>query len=397
MFYLKTCEKELYLKMISNVSLQNNFSTKALYFNTMPVSFSSNKTNQTSDSFERTDKLEDKSKYFWMAATFTTLIALFATKLKSIKAFKNISKYIEAASKDSLTGLYNKGILKSDIKQIFPKMMEEGKDFSVAMLDMDNFKSINEVFNHKTGDEFLAKIADNINNVTQKHKIKGYRFGGEEFTVLMPNTNKEKAYSIISEIAESIKNDEFIQSYLPDFQEKVGNDIIFLNNALENLDTKIFRNLRHRQGEKLDNYTEISNSVASLIENHIKKYDPSNRNNLDEILNRLRQAKPEELPELLSIHTKIGTSTLGTELDNIHHQYTRIRNFSQDWMNNLERNKKFTISGGVATLNKDTIIAKPEDDIIKIADAALKSAKENGKNTIVTADESLIKKALEEK
>lgn len=376
--------------MISSVNLQNNFSTRVQYLNTVPINFTSNTTDSQSDTFEsgNNEKTQDKSKYFWMTTTFATLGALIATKFKLTKA-------VEKAAKDGMTGLYNKTRLLSDLKKTVAKSVENGQEYSVAMLDMDNFKAVNEVFGHKTGDTFLKRIADNINSVAQKYNVKGYRYGGEEFAVIMPNTNKETAYKIISEVAESIKRDEVIQSYLPQFKETVTNNIEFLNKALDKLGTKMFRNLRHRQGEKIDNYSELSTSVISFIEEHIKRYNPSDTKNLNEILNKLQQAKPEELPELLSVHTKFGTSTLGNELDNIHHQYTRIRNFSQDWMNHLEQHKNFTISGGVATFDKTTQINNT-DDPIKIADAALKSAKENGKNIIAAADESLIKKILEE-
>lgn len=376
--------------MISSVNLQNNFSTRVQYLNTVPINFTSNTTDSQSDTFEsgNNEKTQDKSKYFWMTTTFATLGALIATKFKLTKA-------VEKAAKDGMTGLYNKTRLLSDLKKTVAKSVENGQEYSVAMLDMDNFKAVNEVFGHKTGDTFLKRIAGNINSVAQKYNAKGYRYGGEEFTVVMPNTNKETAHKIISEIAESIKKDEIIQSYLPQFKETVTNNIEFLNKALDKLGTKMFRNLRHRQGEKIDNYSELSTSVISFIEEHIKRYNPSDTKNLNEILNKLQQAKPEELPELLSVHTKFGTSTLGNELDNIHHQYTRIRNFSQDWMNHLEQHKNFTISGGVATFDK-AIQINNNDDPIKIADTALKSAKENGKNIIAAADESLIKKILEE-
>lgn len=375
--------------MISNLKIQNNLPRNAQYYSIKPISFRANITYVTPDTFEneKKEKSKDKSKYFWMTTTFATFIALIATKFK-------LTKSIEKAAKDGMTGLYNKTMLLSDLKQTFPKSINKGQEYSVAMLDMDNFKAINEKFGHKTGDTVLIRIAENIKAVAQKYNAKGYRYGGEEFCVLMPNTDKETSFKIISEISESIKKDEVIQGYLPEFKTKATKDIEFLTKSLNKLQYEIFPNLRRRQGEKIDNYPELSDSIVTFIEEHIKEYEPSNRKNLDEILNKLKQAKPEELHDLLSIHTQIGTSTLGNELDIIHHQHTRIKHFSEDWMNHLERHKNFTISGGIATLDGKTKL-KNTEDAIKIADAALKSAKENGKNILVRADEKLIKKIVE--
>lgn len=381
--------------MISNLKFQNNLLQSVQYKNTIPIIFRANPSDEKPDTFEqeKKEKSKDKSKYFWMTTTFATLIALLTTKFK-------LTKSVEKAAKDGMTGLYNKTRLLSDLNQTFSKSINKGQEYSVAMLDMDNFKAINEVFDHKTGDTFLKRIADNINSLAQKYNAKGYRYGGEEFVVIMPNTNKETAKKIISEIAESIKKDDVIQNYIPQFIEKTDMDIKFLKETLSKLDSTIFRSIRRRQNDKIKNYDLLANDIVEIINKHIKKYNPSDVNVLKEIVKTIKTASKKELPTVLSVNTKFGNSDdLGHALDKIHSQYLSQLHDLEKWSNHLKANPdgpQFTISGGVATFRNEHSIENPASTI-KIADAALKSAKENGKNLIVRADESLIKRVLEEK
>lgn len=308
--------------------------------------------------------------------------------------FGRLSKISEMSSKDSMTGLYNKATLLASIDKDYKNAMQNGENFSVAMLDMDNFKGINEVFDHKTGDIVLIRIAANINEVAQKYGAKSFRYGGEEFVVTLAGQDTETTNKMITEIADSIKKDKIIQDYLPSFKEKANDDIKFLDTALTQLNSFIFPNIRGRKGDKVDDYGKVATNIILLVENHIEKYDPSNKKVLTSIVDKLKAAKPEELPTLLSVNTKFGETTLGVELDKIHSQYAGMKNDHQKWINHVNQHNMFTISGGIVNLTNANVIKNSETPI-KIADAALKSAKENGKNIVIVANDDLINKTIE--
>lgn len=309
--------------------------------------------------------------------------------------WNRFGKISELASKDNMTGLYNKAALLTSVDKEYKTAMKKGKPFSLAIFDMDNFKAINEEFGHKTGDNVLTRIARNIKEIAEKHNLKGFRYGGEEFVVAMPGHDAESSKKIADEIAVAIKKDETIQGYLSEFKGKVQAKIGFLDATITKLDKAIFPKLRRQQGESIDNYDELATDIISVIENHLTECKPSNRKTLDSIVQRLTTAPKSELPNILSVHTPFGEGTLGSELDRIHYQYNDMKHDRQKWFNHVNEHKMFTISGGLVNLTKENVIPNSLNSI-EIADAALKSAKENGKNTVITANQDLITKTIED-
>lgn len=353
------------------------------------------------------DKLEAKNKnklligMTALAGTSTAGLAFTWARLGKIlklvgvavpvALFGRLSKVHELSLKDGLTGLLNKDTLKATLKKDFAKFSKTKKDYSVAMLDMDNFKGFNEILGHEVGDKVLKSIAECIHQVTKKHKIKGYRYGGEEFTVLVPNQNSESAKKLLEEIAEAIKKDSYIQGLLPKFSEKVQSRLAFLAPKPTQING-IFARLRSKSGDS----RKLADEITKLVEGHIETYDPPHTKDLEDFLAKVKVAKGGELRKLLQIGTKIGDeSTLGSELDKIYTQYSSLHNDRQKWIDHINRHKMFTVSGGVVNLQDAAGQASESKDLIKIADKALKSAKDNGKNSIVVANEELIKKVIE--
>ncbi len=109
---------------------------------------------------------------------------------------------------DPLTGLYNRRVLESRIDAELEKLANtKGArktdplfELSVLMIDIDNFKKINDTYGHQFGDDVLKNISFSIKENTRKDDLVA-RFGGEEFCVILPHTNKEEA----SQIAEKIR------------------------------------------------------------------------------------------------------------------------------------------------------------------------------------------------
>jgi len=90
------------------------------------------------------------------------------------------------SSFDSLTGLYNRAAFDKATKHI-----SETKAFSIIILDIDDFKSINDMYGHDYGDTVIKEVAAIIRKSFNKHYT-CYRFGGDEFLIITNETDKEK-------------------------------------------------------------------------------------------------------------------------------------------------------------------------------------------------------------
>ena len=94
---------------------------------------------------------------------------------------------------DDLTGLYNRRHLFKLGNHELQRARRYWHPLSVIMIDIDNFKKINDTFGHATGDEVLRTLAENCLARIREVDIMG-RYGGEEFVILLPETTVETAY-----------------------------------------------------------------------------------------------------------------------------------------------------------------------------------------------------------
>ena len=116
-------------------------------------------------------------------------------------SFKKIHSQLQI---DALTGVYNRFYLENVLENVFN--IYEKK--SVAMLDIDHFKKINDTYGHQFGDKILKDFASKIKSVIRKSDVV-VRYGGEEFLIFMPNTTKEEAMIVFLKIKNALKKSEF--------------------------------------------------------------------------------------------------------------------------------------------------------------------------------------------
>lgn len=340
-----------------------------------------------------------------IAVTGASVAALALTRAKLGKVLEivgekapltilgRLKKVTEISSIDGLTGLFNRSALNATISKEYAEAIKHSKNYSVAMLDMDNFKLFNEVFDHKTGDKVLKRIATNIQQVAQKNGLKGFRYGGEEFVLPLLGQDVNSAKKIVEEIADAIRKDNEIQCLIPDFLKKAKVDVDFLTPKLTKMES-IFQKLKGGNVGAKD-YNKLADEIVSLMEEHILKYEPTGKKVLKDFIAKVKSTKNDNLSELLHINYKLSNgNTLGNELDNMYSQYSGIRNDLQKWINHVNTHKMFTVSGGVVGLKDSAAQITEGNHLVRIADAALKSAKENGKNIIIKADDDLIKKTI---
>ncbi|MBI4549852.1 MAG: diguanylate cyclase [Candidatus Omnitrophica bacterium] len=117
---------------------------------------------------------------------------------------------------DPLTGLYNRRFLESRIDTELAKLASEKRgrktdelhELSVLMLDIDNFKKINDTYGHQFGDDVIRSVSFSIRESTRKDDIAA-RFGGEEFCVVLNHTNRGQAIQIAEKIRASVEGKKF--------------------------------------------------------------------------------------------------------------------------------------------------------------------------------------------
>gem|GEM_PF-6181545 len=96
------------------------------------------------------------------------------------------------AMHDALTGLYNYRAFQDLFQREFERYLRHGRNLALVLLDLDNFKPINDTFGHRVGDQVLRKVAEVIRNNLRKTDY-AFRYGGDEFAILMAETDAERA------------------------------------------------------------------------------------------------------------------------------------------------------------------------------------------------------------
>ncbi len=147
-----------------------------------------------------------KYKFEKAIKTFNTIIYLTVAFLLLIIIFvyKKIKKGLEIETiTDKLTGLYNRLYFNEIYNYFIEKYTRDKKSFSMLIIDIDNFKKINDTYGHTTGDEVLSQIGKIIKETVRKTDF-AFRYGGEEFVVIFPETELDEAYKVAERILTNV-------------------------------------------------------------------------------------------------------------------------------------------------------------------------------------------------
>lgn len=109
---------------------------------------------------------------------------------------------------DGLTGLYNHRFIFERLEEETAKVARYGRPLSIIMLDIDNFKRVNDTFGHRAGDEVILSVAHAIMASLRKTDVAG-RYGGEEFLVLLPETDVKAAHVVAEKIRNTVAQLQF--------------------------------------------------------------------------------------------------------------------------------------------------------------------------------------------
>lgn len=122
----------------------------------------------------------------------TIIIALIISKW--------VSRPMYMAFHDSLTGLRNRAAFEEDLDGV---LCESEGETGLLMIDLDHFKSVNDLFGHADGDELLKNMATSIQSTIQSEG-KAYRLGGDEFAIVLQNTNRDKAELVAKQVITAV-------------------------------------------------------------------------------------------------------------------------------------------------------------------------------------------------
>ena len=109
---------------------------------------------------------------------------------------------------DSLTGLYNRRAFEKKVHEEFERSKRYHSPLSMLILDIDNFKTINDTYGHHGGDAALVKISETFREKTRQSDFPA-RYGGEEFVLILPETDEENAILVAGKIHDAIRSCAF--------------------------------------------------------------------------------------------------------------------------------------------------------------------------------------------
>jgi len=112
---------------------------------------------------------------------------------------KNIEETAQIATTDPLTGLYTRNVFNISLEKEIIKAIRYKNNLSLIIIDIDNFKFVNDSFGHQEGDKVIIKLVRIINKNIRKSDLFA-RYGGEEFAVIMPETHSDEAFKVSERI-----------------------------------------------------------------------------------------------------------------------------------------------------------------------------------------------------
>jgi len=137
------------------------------------------------------------------------LSSYFAVAVENARHYEQTK---EDSERCALTKLYNYRYMEKLLIEEYD-LLKSGnrKQLSVILLDIDHFKSVNDVYGHQSGNEILCQLADRLVSLIDQTGTVA-RFGGEEFVIILPDIEKSSALSIAEFVRQTIANRPFILS-----------------------------------------------------------------------------------------------------------------------------------------------------------------------------------------
>lgn len=178
--------------------------------------------------------------------TLSALLVMTIAHVYELNRDRNENRLIELAGTDSLTGLANRMTLEGSFQHISSLVKRHKIDFTLILIDIDFFKTINDRYGHDVGDEALCYIANFLNKNIRESDVLA-RFGGEEFalfiTSIEPNQTSQHIENIREELSRSpfLSDDITINITLSAGLATYGKDGTSLESLLKKADERLYQ------------------------------------------------------------------------------------------------------------------------------------------------------------
>ena len=138
----------------------------------------------------------------------TIAISSLYLSIYTLRRFADLKRFVIQANTDPLIGILNRRKGSDLIKRAIDRSSMLDEPSSIIMFDIDNFKNINDIYGHNTGDYVLKETTSIIKDQSRENDV-FIRWGGEEFLILCPKTNLDSAYKLAERFRESIEKHQF--------------------------------------------------------------------------------------------------------------------------------------------------------------------------------------------
>ena len=163
------------------------------------------------------DRLDDKPFSREDLATLRTLTAPAALALARERARREAEDFARAAVMDPVSGLFNRRHFHERLEEELDRARRHNTTVALLMIDIDNFKGINDRFGHLAGDLVIRSVGDILKRSVRKFDL-CTRFGGEEFAIVMPGSGAESSASVAERIRQRIETFRPTETELADLR-----------------------------------------------------------------------------------------------------------------------------------------------------------------------------------
>lgn len=260
----------------------------------------------------------------------------------------------KAPTYDIFTGLKDKTTLLNDIDN----RMKKKEDISLIMFDMDNFKSVNELLGYKAGDEFIKAIGSDISKVAKEHETDAYRFGGDEFVVLvMSGTKEEDKQQLVDEVQARISENEVLSRKKDEYIKNAKHVLAVNEDSQQKVD----------EVDDVDKKYEVFQEIYK--HSTIAKQDPY-------ILQSMYLIGQKRAVLMQQISEETHEGSLEEKVEEYKDKYNRSHEIHRvkKWLRDFDE-KGFHISSGSVTFTPDYYEEKEPIDLINEAGEVLKKNK----------------------
>ncbi|WP_078547913.1 GGDEF domain-containing protein [Litchfieldia alkalitelluris] len=150
------------------------------------------------------------SFHYYLNIGFLLIVGLFGALItyRERTHLREKKEFHELVVKDYLTGLFNHRTFQQELK----KVIASRKSFYLCMTDIDYFKEINDKFGHVSGDEVLKEIGNILSSTIPTKSGLAFRYGGEEFALIIQDSSEEKVKKMILAIYQELSNVSLVQN-----------------------------------------------------------------------------------------------------------------------------------------------------------------------------------------